>query len=193
MSSYRGRRLRRTPPSRPGRKRRPLPRPLAACSGSCVVGTSLPLAMNSWRLFGGSAIPYQARTSWAVVESNGGLSSPSRPAHRRDRGDPGPAPVGTRSTSPSSRSAFGAGATAASIVARHIPITSVGVRSQSAFGPVSSERRADLPDALDWSDRSIAIEIGDGGETHAIHVDLLTFEYLMRAGRGAGWSSVLRR
>ena len=80
--------------------------------------------------------------------------------------------------------AFGAGATAASIVARHIPITSVGVRSQSAFWARELGRGADLPGALDWSDRSVAIEIGDGGEMHAIHVDLLTFEYLMRAGEG---------
>lgn len=80
--------------------------------------------------------------------------------------------------------AFGAGTTAASIVARHIPITSVGVRSQSSSWARVLGRAADLPGALDWSDRSVAIEIGDGGEAHAIHVDLLTFEYLMRAGEG---------
>jgi hypothetical protein len=80
--------------------------------------------------------------------------------------------------------AFNAGTTAASIVARHIPITSVGLRSQSASWERELGRVADLPSALDWSDRSVAIEIGDGAEAHAIHIDLLTFEYLMRAGEG---------
>jgi hypothetical protein len=80
--------------------------------------------------------------------------------------------------------AFNAGTTAASIVARHIPITSVGVRSQSSSWARELGRVADLPGALDWSDRSVAIEFGDGAEAHAIHVDLLTFEYLMRAGEG---------
>jgi hypothetical protein len=80
--------------------------------------------------------------------------------------------------------AFNAGTTAASIVARHIPITSVGVGSQSSSWARELRRDADLPGAVDWSDRSVAIEIADGGEAHAIHVDLLTFEYLMRAGEG---------
>ena len=80
--------------------------------------------------------------------------------------------------------AFSAGTTAASIVARHIPITSVGVRSQSSSWTRVLGRAPDLPGALDWADRSVAIEIGDAGEAHSIHVDLLTFEYLMRAGEG---------
>jgi hypothetical protein len=80
--------------------------------------------------------------------------------------------------------AFNAGATAASIVARHIPITRVEVRSQSSSWGRALGRPADLPHGLDWSDRSVAIEIHDGGEVHPIHVDLLTFEYLMRAGEG---------
>ena len=80
--------------------------------------------------------------------------------------------------------AFNAGTTAASIVARHIPITRVEVRSQSASWARELGRNPDLPRALDWSDRSIAIEIGDGADVHPIHVDLLTFEYLMRAGEG---------
>lgn len=80
--------------------------------------------------------------------------------------------------------AFNAGTTAASIVARRVPITSVGLRSQSASWERELGRVADLPNALDWSDRSVAIEIGEGAEAHAIHIDLLTFEYLMRAGEG---------
>ncbi len=80
--------------------------------------------------------------------------------------------------------AFGAGTTATSIVARRIPITKLDVKSQSASWERSLGRPADLPGALDWSDRTVVIELEDGDEVQPLHVDLLTFEYLMRAGEG---------
>lgn len=80
--------------------------------------------------------------------------------------------------------AFGAGGSGTSIIARHIPITNVDVRSQSSSWQRRLGRAPDLPRALNWSDRTVVIELLDHGEVHPLHVDLLTFEYLMRAGEG---------
>jgi hypothetical protein len=80
--------------------------------------------------------------------------------------------------------AFGAGSTATSIVARRISITDIEVRSQSDSWRRQLGREADLPRAVDWSDRAIVIELLDDGKVYPLYVDLLTFEYLMRAGEG---------
>jgi hypothetical protein len=80
--------------------------------------------------------------------------------------------------------AFGSGLTTTSIVARRIPITDVEIRSQSAAWDRKLGHGADLPQALDWSDRAVVIELRDREGVYPVQIDLLTFEYLMRAGEG---------
>jgi len=80
--------------------------------------------------------------------------------------------------------AFSSGLASTSIVARRIPITDVEIRSQSAAWDRKLGHEAELPQSLDWSDRAVVIELRDREDVYPIQIDLLTFEYLMRAGEG---------
>lgn len=71
-----------------------------------------------------------------------------------------------------------------SVIARSLGSTRIAPRSQSAAWKQVLGRAADIPKALDWTDRAVVVEIRDGEQTHAIHLDLLTFEFVMRAGEG---------
>jgi hypothetical protein len=80
--------------------------------------------------------------------------------------------------------AFASSARRTSIIARRLSATRIAPRSQSAAWARILDRRSDMPDAVDWSDRKVVVEIDDGERIHQIHLDLLTFEFVMRAGEG---------
>jgi hypothetical protein len=79
--------------------------------------------------------------------------------------------------------AFASGATT-SIVARRISTSRLHVRSQSASWRRALDRDPDAPDSLDWIERTVVFEITDDGAVFPVELDLLRFEYVLRAGEG---------
>jgi hypothetical protein len=80
--------------------------------------------------------------------------------------------------------AFASSARRTSVIARSLSSKRIAPRSQSASWARLIGRSSDIPGALDWSDRTVVVEIEDGDQIHAIPLDLLTFEFVMRAGEG---------
>ena len=77
-----------------------------------------------------------------------------------------------------------AGGASTSVVARRVPTTRLSLKSQSASWESLLGRRPEVPDSLDWIDRVIVLEVADGDEVYSVSLDLLRFEYVMRAADG---------
>lgn len=76
------------------------------------------------------------------------------------------------------------GATGTSIISSRITTKRISIRSQTQRWQHLLGRTPDMSEAMDWNDRSISVDFDVDGDTHSVELDLLGFEYVMRAGEG---------
>lgn len=80
--------------------------------------------------------------------------------------------------------AFGEGKSRASILARKIPLRDIRLMSESAWWKEQLDGGdPELTRAVDWIDRRVIVKFGDRIE-RTLHLDLMSFEIVMRASGG---------
>jgi hypothetical protein len=80
---------------------------------------------------------------------------------------------------------------AATIVARTVRATDVTIEPESEAWRRRGRTKPTLPEAIDWLDRRVVVRFGDGTDLE-LELDLLQFDYVMRAGEGLACRSFFR-